>query len=137
MKFSTIKRFIKVRWSPARADTFLIMGVGIGVLLGATVRHNTPQLTNQGIVGPSPSVNLVLKRSSVGLTFLVVQRFVTKTIVYYLFKIFQSNKTEYNFKSLIQINYKLEMFYYIFVYGGIGFSASAICFCLFEYLKLV
>lgn len=117
------------------------MGVAIGITLGATFRYNVSYLTNLGRIKSNKNSILILQRSVVGLLFLVLQRFLSKKFLSIAIKTFHylkyKNEKKVELKELIQNNYKLEMLYYIFIYGGIGFSAVLPAFCLFEYLNLI
>jgi hypothetical protein len=119
------------------------MGVGIGVTIGATVRYNIPMLTEIGKIRDFDhcSYGLILQRTCIGLAYLVVQRFASKALIYLVIRLYYTLKNastkDFTLKEKVQGNYKLELVYYIFCYGGIGFSAALTCFCLFEYLGFV
>lgn len=143
------------------------MGVGIGVTLGATLRSNIPDFVDIGKIhnfGENRSSLIDLKRSLVGLAYLVLQRYVTKKLVYLVLRYFyydeskqennninmngiESNgnyvkkslikREKFDLKQLIENNYLLELFYYVTCYGAIGFSAVFTCFFIYEYLGLV
>jgi hypothetical protein len=123
--------------------------------MGATFRHNIPYLMEMGKIRQFEQCGflLIFQRTIVGLTFLVLQRFVSKGVIYVVIRSLhdliaafsahssssskKSNPKEFKLKEIVQGNYKLELIYYLFIYGSIGFGASLTCFCLFEYLNLV
>lgn len=134
-----------MRWSPARADTFLIMGVSVGVSLGATCRANIANYAHVGQYRPTSDGTydklVGLERSLVGLGYLVVQRFVTKKLLFTLLRVVyhkeeEKSRSRFDLKKLIENNYLLELFYYMTIYGAIGFSAVFTCFFIFDYLGL-
>lgn len=129
----------KTRWSPARADTFLIMAVAVGVTLGKTVKIHFARRDLGKIVDYDRDY-IYVYRILLGLTLLIIQRFVTKGLVIVAFKLVQRLNLlprHLTVKQLIQKDYRLEIVYYVCCYASIGFTACFTCFWLFDYVNLV
>lgn len=135
----------KNRWSSARADTFLIMGVGAGLSFGMTCKAAL-QIENMGKIkfnrdnSDFSLMSLVLIRTTLGLVSLVIIRFLCKDIFYFCLKKvlkLKSSATTSSIKDIIKNNYKIEIAYNFFVYMNISFSAVFNSFFIFDYFNLI
>lgn len=136
----------KKRWSSARADTFLIMGVGAGLSFGMTCKAAL-QVENIGKINFNNRDNngftllsLVLIRTTLGLVSLVLIRFLCKEIFYFCLKKklnLKPSTTTPILKDIIKNNYKLEIAYNFFVYTNISFAAVFNSFFIFQYFNLI
>lgn len=138
----------RTRWSPARADTFLIQGVAIGLTMGMTLKshlkwdHVGKIRVYNNFDGSNYRSNmplLFITRSLVGIIFLVLTRILAKNFFYSLIKfVFNLKKaSSADIKEFIKKNFYIEIFYYCFCYSNISFSAIFSSYALFEYLRLV
>lgn len=136
----------KKRWSSARADTFLIMGVGTGLSFGMTCKaalkiENVGKINfNNRTVDDYSILSLVLLRTALGLISLIFIRFLCKELFYIVLKkIFKlkNNVTNSTIKEIIKNDYKIEIAYNFFVYSTISFSSVFNSFLIFSYLNLI
>jgi sphingosine-1-phosphate phosphatase 1 len=134
----------KKRWSPARADTFLISGVGCGLCLGMALKYSLG-LDNFGVIKNFNQnfislTSLIILRSIIGVIIIVSARYLSKDIVYFgvkqYFKL-KSNSTRNEIRDKIKQNFLLEIFYYIFCYSIVSFNVIFTSFLAFQYLNLV
>ena len=140
----------EAKWSPARADTFLIMGVGVGVTLGVTLRYAVARIEHMGEIRWDQDRRgddsmglwkLIALRSLVGYGVILGVRFVSKKIVYamvrYLYADKTKNKEEVNAAEIIRTRFALEIVYYVFCYANVGFHCLVTAFYAFELLDIV
>ena len=132
------------RWSPARADTFLIMGCACGLTLGISLKYalgmqSYGKIRNDATLNisrSSASYNLlILKRSLIGIINVLLGRILSKQTVYLLIRLkYGLNKKSKNIdvKDIIKNNFNLEIFYYLFCYIVISFSAIFNSFVIFQ-----
>jgi membrane-associated phospholipid phosphatase len=133
----------KHRWSPARADTFLIMGVAVGVVMGISIKHQfgletTGKMRNQNI----NSTSLYISRTVIGLICVLAARFVSKSLIlkffrFYLRKSHSNIESDANVKKLIEKKFEFELIYYLFCYSNVSFTGFFTSFILFEYFRVV
>ncbi|CAF0712117.1 unnamed protein product [Brachionus calyciflorus] len=136
----------KNRWSSARADTFLIMGVGTGLSFGMTCK-STLHIEDMGKINFNKRsindyslFNLVIIRTLLGLILLVTVRFVCKSLFYFGLKKYynlKSNVSNEDIKEIIKNNYKIEIAYNFFCYSSISFSSVFNSFLLFQIFNIV
>ena len=131
----------KNRWSPARADTFLIMGAAIGLSMAVGVRYSL-NLNDIGKLSYDTRMRndlfclLLLCRFLVGIIPVLLVRFASKHAYCKFVKWAYGITEDSNIKEYIKKNFYLEMFYYLFCYSSIGFSAKVFSFFLFRALDI-
>ncbi|RNA38492.1 sphingosine-1-phosphate phosphatase 2 [Brachionus plicatilis] len=136
----------KKRWSSARADTFLIMGVGTGLSFGMTCKaalqiESVGKLKfNNREINELSLISLVLLRTFIGLLLLVGIRLLCKELFYLGLRKclnLSDNTTRSGIKEIIKNNYKIEIAYNFFVYASISFSSIFNAFLIFSYFNLI
>jgi membrane-associated phospholipid phosphatase len=132
----------KDRWSPAREDTFLIMGVAVGISLGLGLKSEL-RIHDMGkydcsSLGGTYFYGLLVMRFIVGILPVVLVRYLSKQIVYSYVKWKYSLRGSSNaqVKDLIRSKFNLEIFYNVFCYANISFTAIFTSFWFFSVLKL-
>lgn len=131
--------------SSARADTFLIMGCAVGLTLGISLKfalnmNAVGLIRSQTDTASSQFYWLCVKRSLVGIVNVVFGRVLSKQLMVAFVKLkynLKSDATNVEIKEIVASNFKLEMFYYLFCYTVISFSAMFTSFILFEYFQIV
>jgi membrane-associated phospholipid phosphatase len=134
----------KKRWSPARADTFLISGAGCGLCFGVALKYFLG-MDNIGVIKAFDRdlislTSLIVLRSIIGVIIVVITRYLSKDIVYFGVKQYyklKCNSTRDEIREKIKENFLLEIFYYIFCYSNVSFSVIFTSFLVFEYLDVV
>ena len=134
----------KKRWSPARADTFLISGVGCGLCFGMALKYWLG-LDNFGVIKNFNQdfislTYLIILRSIIGVIIVISTRYLSKDIVYFGVKQYfnlKCNSTRDEIREKIKENFLLEIFYYIFCYANVSFSVIFTSFLAFHYLHVV
>ena len=134
----------KDRWSSARSDTFLILGVGAGVAIAYSLKASFKWL-NVGQLRYVAKGDSALNKSKVismriflGLFTLLIVRNMSKKIFYWILR-FRPNLSKISGEQLkehIKKNFSLDLCFYFFTYSNVGFTAVFTCFVLFEYFKL-
>jgi len=132
------------KWSTARADTTLIMGVACGLNLGMTLKYEFGLLefgkSDISFSLTSAYFSLSLVRILVGVvsTFLVrtVAKKIIITIALYGFNLKRRMKQNMSVKDLVHTYFPLELCYYFFTYSAVSFHAIFGSFMLFEYFDL-
>jgi len=134
----------KHRWSPARADTFLIMGVAVGIVMGISIKHQFG-LESIGKMRNNNSnlMSLYIFRTVSGLACVLATRFLSKSLILKLFRFYLKNShysnlgSNVNLKKLIENKFEFELIYYLFCYSNVSFTAFFTSFFVFEYFNLV
>lgn len=133
----------KKRWSPARADTFLISGAACGLYLGISLKYAL-NLDDFGVIRSfnrdiTSLTILIILRSIIGILIVAIARYLSKEIVYlcvnYYYKLEKTTKRN-EIRSIIKSNFMLEIFYYIFCYTNVSFSVIFSTFFAFDLLRL-
>jgi membrane-associated phospholipid phosphatase len=131
------------RWSPARADTFLIMGVAVGIslALGLKTSLNCGDMGKYEFKADNKMIYICFMRIFVGILPVLAARFLSKQYFYFMVKKFYSTKqfktvSNLEVKEFIKTKFKLEIFYYTFCYSCVSFSAMFIADFLFYTLKI-
>lgn len=129
----------KTRWSPARADTFLIMGAAAGLVLAMTVKYNLGikqigKIKSKRTEEDFSMLSLSILRILIGVVWICLVRFLSKEFYYFLMrKCFNlKNYTTAKVKEFIISSYKLEIGYYFCCYSNVSFAALCTCFILFH-----
>lgn len=124
------------KWSTARADTILIMGVASGLILGMSLKHyfhlqSIGKLTNS-------SINTKILRTIFGTICIFFTRFSCKSLINFIvFNILhKKSSNSLNLKDLIRKNFYFELFFYFFTYSCVSFNVIFGCFFIFEWFNL-
>ena len=128
----------KSRWTSARSDAFLILGVAGGLTIGMSLKHSL-KLHDIGklnpVAGRNPYINwIILARIAVGVTTVLLSRVLTKQFLYNLIA-WLSGGTK-NVKELFKQNFWFDVFFYYFCYTSVSFTVTFTSFFLFDYLKI-
>ena len=133
----------KDRWSSARADTFLILGVAGGIVMGYSIRsvykwNNVGKLRYGKNETALDKSMVILLRTFVGLVAVLIIRGFGKLLFKTMIRLRpnMAKLNNENFKDLIKKNFSIELFYYFFTYSNVSFTAGFTSFVLFEYFKL-
>jgi membrane-associated phospholipid phosphatase len=130
------------RWSPAREDTFLIMGVAVGISLGMGLKSEL-KINDMGKYKCSSLTGsyiylLMILRFIVGIIPVVLVRFASKQLIYSSVKWIYCVKDGSNVKvkEFIRTRFYLEIFYNVFCYANVSFAAFFTSFWVFSILKI-
>ena len=135
------------RWSSARADTFLIEGVGAGICVGVSFKHAFG-INNRGKLGlDSYHLNpdsyqkwtLLVGRAIVGVITVLIVRFASKKLYYTAVRRLNkldSKTTDKEVKEFIKKSFTREMWFYFFTYSNVSSTVICLCFLVFDVLNI-
>lgn len=127
-------------WSPARGDTCIVMGAGLGVNLGSWLTYHSGFVKKRFATPPFPitcpdfySLFFVLLTTVIGTLILVLTRTLAKSVIYtclcHIYKLnLKDEKTKRN--ALVEVPYKL------LTYTIIGLSITYLSPMIFRYLNI-
>ena len=131
------------RWSSARADTFLIQGVGAGIGLGMALKnhlglHGIGKISELTYLTDNVTLSLLVSRALVGTIGVLIARYASKKIVYSLTRlVYRLPKSSDNdLKEFIKQKFFLELFYYFFTYSNVSFTVIFMSFVALDYFNL-
>lgn len=125
------------RWSSARSDTFLIVGVGAGLILGMSLKSalDAHQIGKLRVF----SWTMLFKRSIAGTVFVLAIRQISKLILHKLIRVYYKlkypNVYVNDIKSIIRSSFSLDLLFYFTCYACISFTCIFSVFYLFEFLN--
>jgi membrane-associated phospholipid phosphatase len=135
------------RWSTARADTILILGVVAGLVMGMSVKYSF-DIVKIGKFSLSfeLTVNYFCKffaRFFSGSVAVFIVRFMFKKIIFYIAvnffnykKFLDSNSVVDQLKELTQKKFSFEFCLYFFTYSAVSFTVIFLAFVIFEIFNL-
>jgi sphingosine-1-phosphate phosphatase 1 len=130
----------KERWSSARSDTFLIVGVGGGMIIGYILKQSLGWKDIGKIKKENEhSIYLWLIRSLIGSIIVLTVRFLSMKILYDMIrKVNKIDKSVDNIKlkTFIKTNFLNEFTFYFFTYSNISFTVIFTNFLIFEYFQI-
>jgi len=137
--FSCLMYPSKIGKSTARSDTFLIMSCALGLTLGVSSKFALNLEDIGKIRNYDNIVILCLMRSIIGISNIVIGRFLSKKTIYIMVKLkynFVKETKNNEINEFIKNNYKIEMLSHLFCYTVVSFSAIFTSFILFEYYEI-
>lgn len=135
------------RWSTARAETILIVGVGAGIALGMSFKYGL-SIAEMGKMNTNEIYwHLFLLRIVVGCIAVYATRFIFKKLVFYIALNYFNFKKYLNLdekkhdmnsacKDLVKKHFSLEFAFYFFTYSAVSFTAIFNSFLLFEFFNV-
>ena len=140
------------RWSTARADTILILGVAAGLVMGMTTKYAF-NLTNMGKLSLNFQLSfnyffLFFSRFFCASAIVFFIRFIFKKLIFYIAITFFNCKKylsikndgkisqSVHMKELTQKNFYFEFFLYFFTYSAVSYTVNFISFILFEIVSI-